>query len=379
MNVLYIIPWFYPAHGYGGPVQAVFHLSTPLAQSGCQVKVLTTNANGADATLDVDTCEEVEVAQNLWVRYCRRIGREAVSPEFLRCLPHYLRWADVVHINGVYNFPTIPALFLCKLMQKPVIWSPHGALHRWEHSRRPLLKAVWDRACKLAAPSKTVFHVTSETEKLDSLKRYPKLEAVVIPNGVEVPETIERAAGNGTLRLLYLGRLDPIKGVERLLAACKLLREQDSLKWLLTIAGDGEKNYVAALQSQIADADLSENVRLVGEVAGTAKRRVFENADVLVAPSFSENFGMVIAESLAYGVPVIASRRSPWEKLEEVGCGFWVENQPETIAEAIRRISQLRLAEMGRRGRDWARREFDCRDVARRMKTVYEELLRVNA
>jgi len=184
------------------------------------------------------------------------------------------------------------------------------------------------------------------------------------------------------LRLLYLGRLDAKKGIENLIDACKLLATHDGPEWSLTIAGAGDPQYTSTLVQRIHEAGLApdENasvrkVRMVGEVIGAAKDIHFENADVLILPSYTENFSVVVAEALAREVPVIASTGTPWNRLEQQGCGLSVKNDPQSLATAITRISHLPLCDMGQRGRRWMKQEFSGADTAQRMVGCYVDLL----
>jgi glycosyltransferase involved in cell wall biosynthesis len=124
---------------------------------------------------------------------------------------------------------------------------------------------------------------------------------------------------------------------------------------------------------------LNERVRLVGEALGDAKKKLFENSDVVLVPSYKENFGIVVAEALAHGIPVIASRGTPWSNLERKGCGLWVENDPRTLASAIRKISTMPMRDMGVRGREWMQADFSWRSVANQMLDLYRESVRVSA
>src|SRR5262249_3211017 len=144
MNILHVTPVFYPAFGDGGPVFAFNELCRSLAKLGCDVRVLTTDAHGWKKALDVEKEREVAIERNLFVRYCRRMMRRSVAPTLLHLLPKYIRWADVVHLSSAYNFPTIPTLAICKILDKPVVWTPHGALQRWGGSRRTTAKTVWE-------------------------------------------------------------------------------------------------------------------------------------------------------------------------------------------------------------------------------------------
>jgi glycosyltransferase involved in cell wall biosynthesis len=375
VRVLHVTPSFYPAVVYGGPTYSVYHLCRSLARNGCDVDVLTTNANGREV-LDVPTDRAIELEDRLRVHYCSRWGGKSVSPPLLRQLWSAIRRADVVHLMAVYSFPTIPTLLACRLLGKPVVWSPRGMLQRWAGTTRPTLKAWWERVCRLASPASLVLHVTSEEEARESAIRMPGAKFVVIPNGLEVPERVAQINGNKRLRLLFLGRLHPIKGIENLLNAYKLVGQQLSMPVSLTIAGAGDRPYTEELRARIKSLELCEQVHMMGAVTGSEKEKAFLNADVVVVPSHTENFAMVVAEALAYGIPVIASTGTPWQRLAEMGCGLWVDNRPESLAEAIATISRMPLQEMGLKGREWMQKEFAGEVVAKQMASVYESLIK---
>lgn len=375
MKVLHVSPSFYPSKAYGGTIRSGYGLCRGLAKLGCDVRVLTTDTDGLGRTLGVANDREVEV-DGLRVRYCHKRLRHSVSPALLGVLPSYVRWANVVHLTAVYSFPTFPTLFFCRLFNKPVVWSPRGALQRWEGSSRVVHKWVWESICqKLASRNNLVLHVTSQAEAEQSLKRFPRLRAVVIPNGVEVPQNLRRSASNGKLRLLYLGRLHPIKGIETLLEACGIVGGL-SPDWHLYIAGTGSPSYIDFLKSKVKELGLSEQVEFVGEVFEEKKESLFAQSDVALVPSHIENFGIVVAESLAHAVPVIASKGTPWIGLETNRCGLWVDNDPESLATAIRKIRTLPLQEMGQRGREWMEKDFSWESLSGEMLALYRECVR---
>lgn len=370
MRVLHIVPSFYPAVYYGGPIYSLYSLCNVLARQGVELRVLTTDTAGPGKVVVEDF--PTVAASGYRVYFCRRRFGVSVSTGVLCSVVGLIRWADVVHLTAVYSFPTIPGLLTCRVLGKPVVWSPRGALQRWEGSRRRMLKAVWEWVCRLVAPGGLVLHVTSEKEAKESLERFPGVKVAVIPNGVEIPDQVGHVNSNGTLRLLYLGRLDPKKGIENLLAACRILDGTLGVPWSLGVVGTGDPNYAKAIEIRIKELGLSQPVHLVGEVLGEAKQRLFEKADLVVVPSYTENFSMVVAEALAHGVPVIASRGTPWQRVEEMGCGLWVDNAPEELAKAIDQMSRMPLREMGQRGRKWMRREFGWDIRAKEMITCYE-------
>jgi glycosyltransferase involved in cell wall biosynthesis len=338
------------------------------------VRVLTTDANGSDSDLEVNTRESTEISPGLFVRYCHRIADVSVSPALLRLLVSHVSWADVVHLMAVYSFPTIPTLLACRILGKPLVWSPRGMLQRWDGTKRPHLKAIWESVCRVTAPGRLVLHATSEEEAHESECRLRGVRTVVIPNGVDIPPALANRNGHPARRFIYLGRLHPKKGIENLLLAYKLV--QDKLRGSsLVIAGEGDPPYVESLKAEIQRLGLAETVKIIGHVAGNAKEEFFKAADVLIVPSYTENFGLVVAEALAHAVPVIVSRGTPWRRVEEIGCGLWVENEPESLAAAIERISMMPVREMGLKGREWMQTEFDWNALARGMVGVYHNLL----
>ncbi|MGA7566653.1 MAG: glycosyltransferase [Terriglobales bacterium] len=374
MKVLHVSPSFYPAKAYGGTIRSGFGLCHGLSQLSCDVLVLTTDTNGLGHALKVPTGEEVQL-DSLRVRYCHKWLRHSVSPVLLQVLPKYVKWADVVHLTAVYSFPTFPTLGYSRLFNKPVVWSPRGALQRWEGSSRTILKSIWESICgKLADKNKVVLHATSHGEAKESSNRFPGMRAVVIPNGVEIPGSVRRTDSSGKLRLLYLGRLHPIKGIDALLEACGIV-EKHSTDWHLRIAGAGSPSYVDFLKLKAQQLRVSERVEFLGEVFDEEKEALFAECDVALVPSHVENFAMVVAESLAHAVPVIASKGTPWKGLEMNRCGLWVDNDSESLAAAICAIRAMPLREMGQRGRMWMDRDFSWESASVEMLRLYRELV----
>ena len=342
------------------------------------------------------------------IYYCRRWLGAEISPGQLARLFGMIRWADVVHLQSVYSPPTIPTLLLAKILRKPVVWTPRGSLQRWQGSTRKHIKRVWEAICnRLCDPRRVVLHFTSTTEREESQPTITNARAVVVPNAIDVPEFGVLAFGvppsggsvlefgvpsldginkvvppeSGTpngitpnapniLRLLYLGRLHPIKGIENLLRAIA----QTDAGVTLSICGDGDIAYWRSLELLVSDLALGDRVEFHGRIEGDAKRYEFARADACVVPSFKENFCVVAAESLAHGVPVIASKGTPWARVEEIGCGLWVDNSPESLLAAVQKFRAMPLRDMGQRGREWMGREFSWPVVAEEMAACYEEL-----
>ena len=172
-----------------------------------------------------------------------------------------------------------------------MVWTPHGALQRWSGSRRVGFKSLWEKVCIAVASRELVLHLTSEGEVAETRARFPRAKVELIPNGVEIPQSLNREPRGARLRLGFVGRLDPKKGIENLLAACRIVKERRGPEFSLAIAGSGSSEYEAKLRGEIERLDLANEVAMLGDVRGEEKQRMLERTDVVVAPSFTENFG----------------------------------------------------------------------------------------
>ena len=375
MKVLHVTPAFYPARNWGGFGHSVPGLCDALARNPeIELRVLTTDSDGPKTRQRIPVKAFPEkFPAGYEVYYCRRLFAQSVSPGLLKRLWPMVRWADVVHLTAAYSFPTIPTLLVCRILRKPVVWSPRGALQRWQGTTRARAKSVWEKLCNaLCDPERVVLHTTSEEEKSESWPRIPRTQARVIHNGINLPGLNGgRSQPNGRLRLLYLGRLHPIKGIENLLRALVHIKGEVTL----TLCGDGDLPYRRSLESLVSELSLDRRVSFRGAIDEAAKARQFHEADLCVVPSFKENFSLVVAESLSYGVPVIVGDGTPWKQVDQIGCGRCVRNTPDELAKAIESLGDAPLNEMGLRGRAWMQREFGWDVVAEQMLATYRELI----
>lgn len=380
MKILHATPAYYPATYWGGPIFSVYGLNNGLADlPEVELQILTTDAAGPSLAqrVNAESLNMDDLYPNQTVHFTHRIFRNSTSLELLMKLPALVNWADVVHLTATYSFPTIPTLLACRLFGKPLVWSPRGALQddqMLEFSPKKRLKNIWNFICNtLLRSDKTVLHTTSVEERDFSLSIFPRVRVVVISNGIDTPQVLPKRdyCPNGELRLLFLSRLHRKKGLENLLDAMVDLKD---LKISLLICGTGDEVYVSNLQQRAHRLDLLDGrVHFLGHVDGESKKSAFMNTDVFVLPSYSENYGIAVAEALSYGVPVIVSRGTPWQKIEEKNCGLWVENDPKSLVQAIRNIRQMDLAGMGARGWQWMMDDFSWRHISTLMFQTYLE------
>ena len=185
--------------------------------------------------------------------------------------------------------------------------------------------------------------------------------------------------GSSEFRVLFVGRVYPVKGLMNLVRAAAIVNQSinQSVNLSIRIVGPDQAGHRAELEAECARLGV-KNVQFVGEKHGAELDAEYAGCDVLVLPSFTENFGGVVVDALAHGKPVIASRFTPWGELEEKGCGWWVDNVHESLAKTIAEAANLpreRLAEMGEKGRKLVEAKYTWEAVAKTMVEGYERVL----
>ena len=277
----------------------------------------------------------------------------------------------IVHNHGLWTMPNLVAAAASRIRNQPTIVSPHGmlapsALEYSKFKKRLFLLAGQLRVLERA----DIFHATSAQEVSD-IRAYGLTQPVaLIPSGIDVPPSVTRRPPRTTRTLLYLGRLHPIKGLDTLLEAWR--RIADSCPdWRLRVIGSGDIEFVESLKKQ---AQALERISIEGPLFGADKFKAYEMADLYVLPSRSENFAITVAEALGSGIPVIATKGTPWSKLEENGCGWWIEYGASALCHGLQHAMTCphdELAEMGRRGHAWMSRDFSWTQIASQMAEVY--------
>lgn len=368
MKILHVTPSYYPATYWGGPIWSVKAICDGIAaRPDMTVHVLTTDAAGPQVR------ERVQAADLPYpVDYCRRWAGHSMAPGLLARLPGAIGWADLVHLTGAYSMPTLPTLALAKLMGKPVVWSPRGALMAtagWADAPRLRLKRGVEHLAQWLRPARTTLHVTAPVEGAMSIARLPGIAQAVIPNAVEIPKLPPRTPRKaGATRLMYLGRIHPKKGLPLLLQALQAL----PASFTLDIYGTGAPAHVAEVAQ--AARPLGNRVRLHGHVEGAEKAAAFADADLFVLPSYSENFAIVVAEALAHGLPVLTTTGTPWRDVARHGCGRCIDLDRADLAAEIAAMADADLRAMGARGRDWMARDYAPAAMVAAFASLYSEM-----
>ncbi len=273
---------------------------------------------------------------------------------------------DLIHFHGLWSPFLAVVARLARKAKIPFVISPHGCLELWALNNKPLKKklALWMYQNSVLR-SASMFTVTSEQE-CHSVRRLGLNQPVsIVPNGVDMPVQVEARHNVDVRTLLFLSRLHPGKGLLDLVEAWAAVRQPG---WRVVIAGGDEVGHQAEVENLIRQKGLTSDFFWVGFVNGEAKQACFAQADVFVLPTYSENFGIAIAEALAHGLPVITTTGAPWSGLLTHRCGWWVEPGVPGIASALSQAlvcSPDELNAMGQRGRQWVAEQYSWAKIGR--------------
>ncbi|WP_341482968.1 glycosyltransferase [Salinibacter ruber] len=375
MNVIHAVTT--TRASYGGPSRSVPFLCEALAGQGASVQLVTTvpgsGENGQSSILPADP-----------VKVCRAGTHDGLLQTLKRPLSFYRALhdrsgapsPDLIHDHGLW-LPTHGTIALAaRRLGVPLVVSTRGMLTPWalQHNRWRK-RLVWTAYQKWALQQAALFHVTSE-EEVEALRDLGFDQPVaLIPNGVQLPELNgTEASSSRRRRALFLSRLHPKKGLPMLIEAWTEARPEG---WELVLVGPSEEGHRAELEEQVRSQGLGDRITFAGPVSDEEKWPVYRSADLFVLPTYSENFGIVVAEALAAGVPVITTTGTPWRELEAQGCGWWVAPEKEAIGqalgEAVHATDEQRRA-MGQRGRQLVEDRYSWQGVAQQMHATYRWL-----
>ena len=286
---------------------------------------------------------------------------------------------DVVHVNCCWQPESAMVQRWSTKRGFKTVYSPHGMLEPWilqRHYWTKKVPALWLYQ-KAAIANSDVIHATAESERQNLLNLGYNPNVAVVPNGIDVKDIQLKYSWKRTRTILFLSRVHVKKGIEILIEAVSELK--DSMTgYRVLIAGEGAENYITYLKSLAVQKGITNLIEFIGGVYGDEKWSLYQKADVFVLPTHSENFGIVVAEALASGTPVITTTGTPWEELNSNHCGWWIPCNVEDLKFAL--ISAITLAEdkleeMGRNGRRLVQERYSVEAIAGQMKALYEGVL----
>jgi glycosyltransferase involved in cell wall biosynthesis len=338
MNILISAGLFYPSK-LGGPANTLYWLAKALCTRNLDVSVVTSNNHIDDKSIEFDKWTTID---DIRVRYCSVNSRFPFGILFYS-IKELLK-SDVVMLSSFFYKPNFFLAFFSVLFNKKVIWSPRGELFD-SAIKGSKAKIFFIKTVRFLFANKVIFHATSDDERF-RINNYlgNNIKIVTIPNYMELPKKQDRIEDRGKY-FLYVGRIAPIKALDKLLSGLAQSNAFMSSDYKLLLAGGVEKqfqDYYAELENIIQDNRLlKDKVLFLGNVEGDDKFNLYANAYFSILISHSENFGNVVIEALSQGTPVITSKGTPWEQLVDKNAGFWINNDEQNIANCVDEVIKM--------------------------------------
>ncbi len=366
MRVLHIVPTI--ARESGGPARSTQGLVTALRENGVEAWLLSMTPgevpwlSGFDAATFLCAGSRGYFA---WKRFVRG-AIERIHP-------------DILHLHQIWTLDLHAASVVARESRIPYIIAPRGSLEPWALEHKWLKKWIarrlyQDRDLRQAA----ALHATasSEAERFQELGfRNP---IIVSPNGVNVPRDLPPREHGSKHRALFLSRMVANKGIFELVEAWGRVQPEGwECELVYTTANEDERLCERHVHERVSELGLNADFIFTGALSDEKKWNAYRRADLFVLPTYTENFGIVIAEALYAGLPVITTKGTPWHDIDGT-CGWWVDLGIEPLAKVIRHAVDLPDAErcaMGEVGRKMIEANFMWNPVAINLRDVYQKML----
>lgn len=287
---------------------------------------------------------------------------------------------DVFHTNSCWMPVSALTAIWAKEAGYKVVYTPHGMLEPWciDRNRWKKIPAIWLFQRKGLQVCDAI-HATSVMEQQNLQKLGWNSHICMIPNCVQLDQIPMKCSWQRTKTILYLSRIHPKKGIPFLIEAVALLKEQMQ-GYVVRIVGPGDSKYIKDLQGMTRNLGVEDIIHFEPPVFGPQKWELYRSADLFVLPTYSENFGIVVAEALACGTPVITTHGTPWEDLDSYHCGWWIEVGTDALVKALKCFIDCddnSLQAMGLRGRRLIQEKYSSEQMSEAMLSLYQNMVRI--
>ena len=350
----------------GGPSRSVPMLVRGLAELGVDITLMTIRSENMNTHTLEGTSAKIKVfdpsvSQSEIARYLKE--------------EHF----QLIQIQSMWDWPYHKVMREARKQGIPYIITPRGMLEPWSLSQKKWKKklAWWLYQRNDVQLSVCVFTTAKmEADHISNLGI--TTSRAVIPNGIETDSyPCKTSVDIVKKQVLFLSRIHVKKGIEILFDAWKRIHSEFA-DWQLFVVGNGEAEYIQSLEDRVECLGLKGSIKIVPPVFGNDKILLYHESALFCLPSYSENFGMVIAEAMSCGTPVITTTNCPWKALNETKTGWCVDLSVDNVEYALREalsMNPTELYDMGQKASKLIYDNFDYRSVTRKTLRLYEWLL----
>ena len=386
MRILGVIPYFYPAWAYGGPVRVAYEAAKALAERGHQVSVFTTDARDGQSRVKGPNAAAVD---GVAVRRFRNVSNGLayrhhvfVSPAMLPAAAREVGTFDVVHLHEYRTLQNAVVGHYARQRRTAYVVQAHGSLPRimGKGGLKSAFDAVWGRTM-LRGAARVLAINESEARGYESMG-VDSARIAIVPHGID-SAAFERLPARGAFRqrhgiglrekvVLYVGRIHAIKGLDTLAGSFAGLAGRAPGARLVFVGPDD--GYLRGLKELVQSLGIGGSVIFAGPLYGEAEVEAYVDADVCVLPSSYEIFGMTALEACACGTAVVVTDRCGIAPAVRDRGGLVVPyGDAAALQEALRAVLEdegLR-GKLGEGGRRLVREEFDWSRVIDRLEAIY--------
>lgn len=371
MRILHLIATLDP--GSGGPAVACLKMADALLARGHQTDIFTTDWRTEEAKIHGSHIAE---HGNVFTFPVTFPGVWKRSPAMAAALADRVAEYDLLHIHSLYLFHNMIGPAAARRAGKPYIIRPHGLLDPFIWQRHRLRKSIMEVAFQnRALREASVIHYTSTDEMRISEPYAHAAPGVVVPLGVDLPPPPAASARNHG-RVLFLSRLHAKKGLDLLIPAFALVKQQHPHAELV-IAGPDD-GALRPTRELVGKLGLQTSVSFPGMLGGDAKAEAFKHAGLFVLPSYSENFGIALAEAMAAGLPVVTTDQvNIHDAITGAEAGLVTPCSVQPIADAMLNIleNQTLANRLGSNGRNLVATRYSWPAIGEQLETLYSKLI----
>ncbi len=391
MNILLVIPALGAV--YGGPSAIAIELAHALGRQGVQIDIVTTNANGA-ADLDVPLHTWVEM-DTYRVQYFPHWhwGDYKISASLARWLVQHVPDYNLVHTIAVFSIPVLMAHWVCRWHRVPYVMNPQGMLEPWALSHKAWKKRLYYGLLErpaLCHASAIQLLSRAELAHIQSLK-LPSPQ-VIVPNGIpshpknhspilQSPQIFYAAfpETQGRSLILFLGRIDPKKGLDLLARAFAAVHAHYPNAHLV-VAGPDNIGFRPTAEQFFVAANCRDRVTFTGMLTGELKQAALAASQVYVAPSYSEGLSLSVLEGMAAGLPCVITTGCNFPEAIAAQAAHVVDIEAEAIAAALVACLDNPSAAraMGDRARQFVLTHYTWDRIATQLIDLYTAILSSN-